>query len=118
MYHTHGYTVNVIGYQSFGRAVTREEIVSLDQSNKLPRNLINPPKLDSFVVPNKGYVILSFYTDNIGYWLWESRGYSTTHGPPMQFLLQVGNPENMPTIPIDFPTCGNHKGPDLIFEDE
>ncbi|KAG8042734.1 hypothetical protein G9C98_005374 [Cotesia typhae] len=118
VYHIHGYTVNVIGYQSFGRAVTREEIVSLDQSNKLPRNLINPPKLDSFVVPNKGYVILNFYTDNIGYWLWESRGYATTHGPPMQFLLQVGNPENMPTIPIDFPTCGNHKGPDLIFEDE
>ncbi|XP_053598789.1 uncharacterized protein LOC103578067 isoform X2 [Microplitis demolitor] len=118
VFHTHGYAVNVIGHGSFGRAITRDEIVSLDESNQLPRNFIDPPKMDTFVVPNKGYVILNFYTDNIGYWLWEFRSIEATHAPAMQFVLQVGNQESMPTVPIDFPTCGNHKGPDLIFEDD
>ncbi|XP_057322430.1 uncharacterized protein LOC130665839 isoform X1 [Microplitis mediator] len=118
VFHTHGYAVNVIGHRSFGRAITRDEIVSLDESNQLPRNLIDPPKMDTFVVPNKGYVILNFYTDNIGYWLWEFRSIEATHAPAMQFVLQVGNQESMPMVPIDFPTCGNHKGPDLIFEDD
>lgn len=77
--------------------------------------------MDTFVVPNKGYIILRFHMDNLGYWLWEARNtgvFSFDSAPAMQFLMHVGNAENSPTVPIDFPTCGNHKGPDLIFEDE
>ncbi|XP_034935570.1 iron transport multicopper oxidase FET5-like isoform X2 [Chelonus insularis] len=120
VFHVHGYNVSVIGFHQFEKPITREEIVSLDQQKLLHRNLMDPLMMDTFTVPNKGYMILRFYTNNVGYWLWEARTtgvVSMTSGPPMQFLMRVGNRENMPTVPIDFPTCGNHKGPDLIFED-
>jgi len=38
----------------------------LDFNGKIYRNLMNPVRKDTFVVPNKGYVILRFYTDNLG----------------------------------------------------
>lgn len=121
IFHTHGYSVDIIGFQKFNRPITKEEIITMDEMGLLTRNLINPPKMDTFVVPNKGYVIVRFYSDNLGYWLWEARGtgiFPATNGPAMQFLLRVGNRENLPTVPIDFPTCGSHKGTDLIFEDD
>ncbi|KAK0160860.1 hypothetical protein PV328_008225 [Microctonus aethiopoides] len=121
VFHVHGYSASVIGSHNFNRPITKDEIISLDHQGLLPRNTVNPPKMDTFVVPNKGYIILRFHMDNLGYWLWEARNtgvFSFDNAPAMQFLMHVGNAENSPTVPIDFPTCGNHKGPDLIFEDD
>lgn len=118
-FHMHGYNASIMGRESFERPITRQEIVSLDHAGKLFRNFMNPPQKDSFVVPNKGYVILRFYTDNLGYWLWEARSTSIspgTFGPGLQFLIKVGNRENLLPVPINFPTCGNNKRPDMVFE--
>lgn len=38
----------------------------LDRYGKLQRDSVNPPRKDSFVVPNKGYIILRLFTDNPG----------------------------------------------------
>lgn len=38
----------------------------LDRNKQLHRNILNPPQKDSFIVPNKGYVILRLFTDNLG----------------------------------------------------
>lgn len=38
----------------------------MHRNKKLQYNLKDPPKKDTFVVPNKGYVILRFQTDNHG----------------------------------------------------
>ena len=65
-FHVHGYNVNIIARHSFGRPVTKQEIISLYWNKKLTYNLLDPPKKDTFVVPNKGYVIVRFYTDNLG----------------------------------------------------
>ncbi|XP_011869373.1 PREDICTED: laccase [Vollenhovia emeryi] len=118
-FHLHGYNASIIGRESFERSVTKDEIVSLDLSGKLRRNLVNPARKDTFVIPNKGYIILRFYTDNLGYWLWEARStalYPPLLGPGMQFLMRVGSRRNLPLVPIDFPSCGNNKGMDLLFE--
>ncbi|XP_046744666.1 laccase-2-like [Diprion similis] len=118
-FHVHGYQLSVVGTDSFEKPVTKAEVKALDLSQGLPRNLLNPPKKDTFTVPNKGYAIVRFRTDNLGYWLWEARSTGTsptTSSPGMQFLMQVGSRENMPTVPIDFPSCGNNKKPDMIFE--
>lgn len=65
-FHIHGYNASILGRNSFGRPITKEEIVLLDSSKQLHRNVENPPQKDSFVVPNKGYVILRLFTDNLG----------------------------------------------------
>ncbi|XP_012256240.2 laccase-2-like [Athalia rosae] len=118
-FHAHGYRVSLVGVGSLNKPVTKAEIKDLDLGRSLPRNLVNPPKKDTFTVPNKGYAIIRFRTDNLGYWLWEARSTGTsptTSSPGMQFLMQVGSRENMPTVPINFPSCGNNKRPDMIFE--
>ncbi|XP_043254641.1 laccase-4-like [Colletes gigas] len=119
IFHIHGYNASVVGRNSFEQAITKDEIMDLDRNGKLHRNLINPPRKDSFVVPNKGYVILRLFTDNLGYWLWEARSTAIspgTFGSGMQFLLKVGNRESFVPVPLDFPTCGNNKRPDMVFE--
>ncbi|KAL6441025.1 hypothetical protein ACFW04_003413 [Cataglyphis niger] len=118
-FHLHGYNASIVGQESFERPITKDEIISLDRSRRIHRNLVNPVRKDTFVVPNKGYVILRFYTDNLGYWLWEARStaiYPQLLGPGMQFVMKVGLDRNMPLVPIDFPSCSSNKGMDLIFE--
>ncbi|XP_070159021.1 uncharacterized protein [Polyergus mexicanus] len=118
-FHLHGYNASIVGQESFERPITKDEIISLDRNRRIHRNLVNPVRKDTFVVPNKGYVILRFYTDNLGYWLWEARS-TAIHpqllGPGMQFVMKVGLDRNLPLVPIDFPSCGSNKGMDLIFE--
>ncbi|XP_015111443.1 laccase-12 [Diachasma alloeum] len=121
VFHLHGYSAAILSWKKFDRPINKSEIMSLEASGKLPRNLATPVKKDTFVVPSKGYVILRLFTDSRGYWLWESRATGVspgTRGPGMQFLMRVGTRESLPTVPLDFPTCGNHKGPDLIFDNE
>jgi len=65
-FHVHGYNVRITGRGSFGKPISRDEIVSLDRDGKIQRNAKNPVQKDTFVVPNKGYVILHLYTDNLG----------------------------------------------------
>ncbi|XP_006614217.1 uncharacterized protein LOC102673941 [Apis dorsata] len=118
-FHIHGYNASILGRKSFGRAITKEEVMLLDRKKQLHRNFLNPPRKDSFVVPNKGYLILRLFTDNLGYWLWEARSTALTQGisgPVMQFLLKVGSRESFLPVPLDFPTCGSNKHPDMVFE--
>jgi len=104
-FHVHGYNVRITGRGSFGKPISRDEIVSLDRDGKIQRNAKNPVRKDTFVVPNKGYIILRLHTDNLGerseysyrpngrrhrarreegitirfsgYWLWEARSTGT-----------------------------------------
>jgi FtsP/CotA-like multicopper oxidase with cupredoxin domain len=65
-FHVHGYHVSVVGIDSLKKPITKGEISALDADKALPRNLDNPPKKDTFTVPNKGYAILRFRSDNLG----------------------------------------------------
>lgn len=121
VFHLHGYSANVLAVKSFDKPIKKNEIIELDRTGKLEKKNIHRLMKDTFVVPNKGYLILRLSTNNSGYWLWESRSTGTTpdkSGPVMEFLMRVGTLENLPTVPNDFPTCGNHKGIDLIFEED
>ncbi|XP_076674764.1 uncharacterized protein LOC143372472 isoform X2 [Andrena cerasifolii] len=118
-FHVHGYNASIVGRGSFEQPITRKEITYLDVNGKLHRNIANPPQKDSFVVPNKGYVILRIFTDNLGYWLWEARSTAISpklFGPSMEFLLKVGSRVSFILVPLNFPACGNNKRPDVVFE--
>ncbi|XP_044003215.1 laccase-14-like isoform X2 [Aphidius gifuensis] len=117
VFHLHGYSANVLAVGSFDKPIKKNEIIELDRMGKLKKNNVDRLMKDTFVVPNKGYLILRLSTNNIGYWLWESRTTGTTpdkSGPVMEFLMRVGSLEKLPIVPNDFPTCGNHKDKALI----
>lgn len=118
-FHLHGYNVSIMGQESFNHPITKDEILSLDRDRKIHRNLLNPVQKDTFVIPNKGYIILRFYTDNLGYWLWEARStaiHPQLFGSGMQFIMKVGYHRNLPLVPIDFPNCGSNKGTDWLLQ--
>ncbi|XP_050578733.1 uncharacterized protein LOC126916712 isoform X2 [Bombus affinis] len=114
-FHVHGYNVSVLGKSSFERAITKEEIILLDRNKQLDRNFLNPPQKDSFVVPNKGYVILRLFTDNLGYWMWETRQYRQETALVTQFFFKVENRESFLSAPLYFPRRASNKHPDMIF---
>ncbi|XP_069675250.1 uncharacterized protein [Periplaneta americana] len=114
-FHLHGYSFLVLGSKSLGRPVSVSEIKSMDAHNKLSRNLMNPPRKDTIVVPNKGYSIIRFTTDNPGYWLFEARSTSPVFGEAMEFVIQVGDQSHLLPTPANFPRCGILKGPNFIF---
>nr|CAD7396799.1 unnamed protein product [Timema poppensis] len=114
-FHMHGYHFHVLGSGFFAHPIDVSEVQTMDSQKKLPRNLTNPPKMDTALVPNKGYLILRIYTDNPGYWLVESRQSNQVDEVGLQFLLHVGEISNLPEVPKNFPRCGTFKGPDFLF---
>nr|CAD7452287.1 unnamed protein product [Timema tahoe] len=114
-FHMHGYHFHVLGSGFFAQPIDVSEVQTMDSQKKLPRNLTNPPKMDTALVPNKGYLILRIYTDNPGYWLVESRQSNQVDEVGLQFILHVGEISNLPAVPKNFPRCGTFKGPDFLF---
>ncbi|KAK3087987.1 hypothetical protein FSP39_013110 [Pinctada imbricata] len=75
------------------------------QGNSIPGlNLVNPPRKDVMTIPRKGYVIIRFRADNPGFWFMHC--HKETHVQlGMALVLQVGDPEDLPPLPQDFPVC-------------
>jgi L-ascorbate oxidase len=46
-----------------------QDIINLDNENKLKRNLENPPFKDTIQIPSGGYTIIKFHANNPGYWV-------------------------------------------------
>lgn len=66
MFHLHGHYFHVVGMDRIRRNVTREEIKELDRLGKLRRRFTDSVRKDTVTVPDGGYTIIRFYTDNPG----------------------------------------------------
>lgn len=134
-FHLHGYGFNVIG---IGRSpdtnvkkINLKHALDLDRRGLLHRQYNLPPVKDTIAVPNNGYVVLRFRADNpgkyrsivkwrcgmywwqkhpsisLGFWLFHCHFlYHIVIG--MNLILQVGSQADLPPIPPQFPTCGDH----------
>lgn len=116
-FHLHGYGFNVIG---IGRSpdqnvkkINLKHALDLDRRGLLERHLKQgdlPPAKDTIAVPNNGYVILRFRANNPGFWLLHCHFlFHIVIG--MSLVLQVGTHADLPPIPPNFPTCGDHLPP-------
>ncbi|XP_033107337.1 laccase-25-like [Anneissia japonica] len=80
-------------------------MISLDEQGLLTR--ISPShavKKDTVNVPAHGYVILRWKTDSPGYWFFHCQ--TNSHIETGQAtVLQVGEVDDIPMPPADFPTC-------------
>ncbi|KAH1017377.1 hypothetical protein HUJ05_008024 [Dendroctonus ponderosae] len=110
-FHLHGYAFNVVG---IGRSpdqnvkkINLKHALDLDRRGLLHRHFDLPPGKDTIAVPNNGYVIFRFRADNPGFWLFHCHFlFHIVIG--MNLILQVGTHADLPPVPPNFPTCGDH----------
>ncbi|KAG5670510.1 hypothetical protein PVAND_000769 [Polypedilum vanderplanki] len=110
-FHLHGYGFNVIG---IGRSpdttikkINLKHALDLDRRGLLHRQYDLPPIKDTIAVPNNGYVVFRFRADNPGAWLFHCHFlFHITIG--MNLILHVGTQADLPPVPPNFPTCGDH----------
>ncbi|XP_069129876.1 uncharacterized protein [Argopecten irradians] len=104
--HLHGYKFKVIGMDRLNDSTTLEEVQRLDNEGRLIRNFTSPVDKDTVTVPDGGYVILRIHANNPGFWFMHCHiEFHANIG--MGVILQVGEPNQMPRKPKNFPRCGN-----------
>ena len=113
-FHLHGYSFKVVG---IGRSpdknvqkINLKHAIDLDRRGLLHREFNLPPSKDTIAVPNNGYVVFRFRADNPGYWLFHCHFlFHIVIG--MNLIIHVGTHADLPPIPPNFPTCGDHLPP-------
>ena len=113
-FHLHGYAYYVIG---MGRSpdktikkINLKHTLDLDRKGLLHRKFDSPPNKDTLAVPNNGYTVIRFRADNPGYWYFHC--HFQFHQPiGMNLIIHTGSQADLPPVPPNFPTCGDHKPP-------
>lgn len=113
-FHLHGSSFYVLGMgrspDSTIKRMNLKHALDLDQRGMLERQYLKPSLKDTVAVPNNGYAVLRFRADNPGFWLFHCHfQYHIVIG--MNLVFQIGNLEDLPPVPENFPRCGNHLPP-------
>ncbi|XP_018402155.1 PREDICTED: laccase-4-like [Cyphomyrmex costatus] len=107
-FHLHGYQFRVVAMERIGHNTTADEVRELDKQGLIHRKLKRAPLKDTVTVPDGGYTIVRFYANNPGYWLFHCHiEFHVEIG--MSLIFKVGEDEEMPPVPNDFPKCGDWK---------
>ncbi len=85
----------------------RQQVISMDKSGRIRRNLLDPPRKDTASVPDGGFTVLRFLADNPGYWLFHCH-MSWHNELGMGVVIKVGEvATDVPPPPKGFPTCND-----------
>lgn len=120
-FHLHGFAFQVFSVGQFWpiRNISRQDIneVIQEHTERLRRGEYkNPPGKDTAKIPMGGYVIVRFKADNPGWWLLHCH-FSWHHITGMELVILVGDENDLPPIPKNFPKCDNWKPPVRIAND-
>ncbi|XP_060073312.1 uncharacterized protein LOC132553117 [Ylistrum balloti] len=134
--HLHGHTFHVLKvayskYNASGISVGLNEDIHCDSvfcdnaswsndtwgGDNIPGlNLVDPPIKDSVLVPRHGYTVTRMTANNPGFWFLHCH-IEIHQITGMALILQVGDVDQMPPTPKNFPTCGNFNFPQEEFEE-
>ncbi|XP_070151439.1 uncharacterized protein [Polyergus mexicanus] len=115
-FHLHGYQFRVVAMEKIGSNITAAEVKELDRQGLINRTLTRAPLKDTVTVPDGGYTIVRFHANNPGYWLFHCHiEFHAEIG--MALIFKVGEDEEMPSVPRNFPKCGDWKQMDDQNED-
>lgn len=64
--HLHGYKFYIVSMGTLGANETLDDIKYKNENDLIEKKLKNPVSKDTVSVPNKGYAIVRFLTDNPG----------------------------------------------------
>ncbi|KAI9555735.1 hypothetical protein GHT06_018250 [Daphnia sinensis] len=105
-FHLHGSSFRVVAMERVASNVTVDQIRAMDENGQIRRNLVDAPIKDTVAVPDGGYTIIRFMATNPGYWLFHCHlEFHIEIG--MGLIFKVGNHDEFPATPENFPTCGN-----------
>lgn len=65
-FHMHGYSFRVVAMDKLGENTSIEFVRRLDEEGFIRRNLVDAPYKDTVTVPDGGYTMLRFLTNNPG----------------------------------------------------
>ncbi|XP_050578730.1 uncharacterized protein LOC126916710 [Bombus affinis] len=110
-FHLHGYEFRVFSMGDFGdnRNVSTADIDEvIEQHTERLQNgeYTNPPGKDTVKIPMGGYAIVRFKADNPGWWLLHCH-FTWHHITGMELVIHVGDREDLPPVPLNFPVCNN-----------
>ncbi|XP_064615588.1 uncharacterized protein LOC135479627 [Liolophura sinensis] len=104
--HLHGHSFRVLALKQVNISTTMEAVKRLDAEGYIHRNYDNPVQKDTILVPDGGYAVLRFVADNPGFWLFHC--HVQFHAQTsMGLVIQVGNDEDMPRRPKNYPKCSS-----------
>lgn len=104
-FHLHGYGFHVVAVGVVENNISTDIVRELNEQNSISKNFNGPVK-DTVSVPSSGYAVIRFVADNPGFWFFHC--HITSHADMgMGFVLKVGDLNEMPQVPYDFPRCGN-----------
>ncbi|KAL8596342.1 hypothetical protein ACOMHN_067033 [Nucella lapillus] len=89
-------------------STTLAQIQEMDKRGQLRRRLTKAVLKDTVTVPDGGYTIIRFKADNPGFWLMHCH-IEFHNNIGMSLVIQVGEPNQFPPRPKNFPTCGSWK---------
>ncbi|EFX65935.1 hypothetical protein DAPPUDRAFT_65109, partial [Daphnia pulex] len=105
-FHLHGYSFRVVAMERIGSNVTVDQIRAMDDNGLIRRNLVDAPIKDTVAIPDGGYTAIRFLATNPGYWLLHCHlEFHAEVG--MGAIFEIGEHEDFPPIPDNFPTCGD-----------
>ncbi|KAL1396378.1 hypothetical protein pipiens_010547 [Culex pipiens pipiens] len=109
-FHIHGHRFIVTDMGRLPQLGLHERLQRLKQRKhaRKPGTDYNPPYKDTVSIPNQGFVRTRFRANNPGFWLVHCH-FEWHLATGMGLVLQVGEVDQMPKPPADFPRCGNFK---------
>ncbi|XP_069675391.1 uncharacterized protein [Periplaneta americana] len=102
--HLHGFAFNVM---DIGLTNDAKQVAAIYKSKQLS---VAPVLKDTVAVPSGGYAVVRIVADNPGYWMFHCH-FLFHHVAGMSFVIQVGEPEDLPPMPQGIPKCGNFLPP-------
>ncbi|KAJ4431325.1 hypothetical protein ANN_19922 [Periplaneta americana] len=109
-FHLHGHAFRTIATGVFNQTHTLEDLRAALQAGRIPIMSHKPAGKDTLAIPSKGYAVIRFRANNPGFWLFHCHFlYHLATG--MSTVIQVGEHKNIPTVPRNFPRCGNFLNP-------
>ncbi|XP_069112423.1 uncharacterized protein [Argopecten irradians] len=104
--HLHGHNFRVLAMEKLNTSTSVEYVKMRDRIGLIGRNLDRPVTKDTVNVPDGGYTIVRFHAKNPGFWLFHCHiAFHMAMG--MSVIIQVGDVEQMPAPPKNFPRCGD-----------
>ncbi|XP_014219306.1 laccase-5-like [Copidosoma floridanum] len=102
--HLHGSHFRVVAMEKMGDTVTLEQVKERDRAGTIQRKLSGAPCKDTVGIPSGGYTIVRFLANNPGYWFFHCH-YETHQSSGMALIFKIGEHEDFPKVPKNFPRC-------------
>merc|ERR1739838_443805 len=89
-----------------GKHLSLHEMKQLHENGSISYELGRPAMKDTVIVPDGGYTVVRFFTDNPGFWAFHCHlSFHLEVG--MMMVIQVGETDQMNSVPEGYPKCGS-----------